>query len=104
MPVAWDRAYGNKITQAWFHFARVARAENCYIPRDNRLIQQLSTRQYFTDNKGKLVLEKKDDYMKRGHDSPDRADAMVLCFWDDVEAIANFAQASESDSVGLAFQ
>jgi hypothetical protein len=101
---ATEQDYGNKITQAWFHFARIARAENCYIPRDNRLIQQLSTRQYFTDNKGKLVLEKKDDYMKRGHDSPDRADAAVLCFWDDVEAVANFAQASESDNVGLAFQ
>jgi hypothetical protein len=96
--------YGNKITQAWFHFARQVRSNQIYIPRDNHMIQQLCTRQYFTDLKGKLVLEKKDDYIKRGHDSPDRADAIVLCFWDEVEALANLAQADPSESVGLAFQ
>jgi len=95
--------YANKITQAWFHFARQARSGQIYIPRDNHTIQQLCTRQYFTDLKGKLVLEKKDDYMKRGHDSPDRADAIVLCFWDEVEALANLARANETESIGLAF-
>ena len=99
-----DPAYANKITQAWFHFARIARARKMYIPRDNRLIEQLGTRQYFTDNKGKLILEKKDDYMKRGHDSPDRADGIVLCYWDDVEAVANLAHTPKSESVGLAFK
>ncbi len=101
---ATETQYANKVTQAWFHFARLARARQVYIPRDNRLIQQLSTRQYFTDAKGKLVLEKKDDYIKRGHDSPDRADAIVMCFWDDVEAVANMAGGQETESVGLAFR
>ena len=86
------------------YFARLVRAQTVYIPRDNRLIQQLATRQYFTDLKGKLILEKKDDYIKRGHDSPDRADAIVMCFWDDVEEVANLASGRVSDKVGLAFQ
>lgn len=96
--------YANKITQAWFHFARLVRAQEVYIPRDNRLIQQLATRQYFTDLKGRLILEKKDDYIKRGHDSPDRADAIVMCFWDEVEAMANLVTSREGESIGLAFQ
>ncbi|MFG0318398.1 MAG: hypothetical protein ACF8XB_14085 [Planctomycetota bacterium JB042] len=77
-----SREFENRITEAWFDFARRVRAREVYIPRDNRLIQQLSTRQYFTNKKGQLVLEKKDDYMKRGFDSPDRADACVMAFYD----------------------
>ncbi len=99
-----ERDYANKITQAWFHFARLVKKKQVCIPKDNRLIQQLSTRQYFTDQKGRLILEKKDDYIKRGHDSPDRADALVMTYWDDVEAVANLSQASRSDSVGIAFR
>lgn len=77
------RDYENKITRAWFQMAKVIRGEGpCYIPFDHRLLQQLSTRQYFTTRKGKLVLETKDEYMKRGHDSPDRADGCVLAFWE----------------------
>lgn len=100
---ATDPMFANKITQAWFHFARLARAGECYIPRDNRMIQQLATRQYFTDLKGKLILEKKDDYIKRGHDSPDRADAIVMCFWDDVDADANIVSGQVTENVGIAF-
>jgi hypothetical protein len=29
--------------------------------------------------------------MKRGHDSPDRADAAVLAMWDEVEVRSNIA-------------
>ena len=81
-----ERDYENKITQAWFNMAKLVRSRECYLPRDNRLIHQLSARQYFTTKKGKLVLESKDDYMKRGHESPDRADAAVLAFWNNVIA------------------
>jgi hypothetical protein len=104
---ATERDYANKITQAWFHFARKVRAGDACIPKDPRLIEQLSTRQYFTDLKGRLILEKKDDYIKRGHDSPDRADAIVLGFWDDVEAVANLTHRGEApsevgESIGIA--
>lgn len=77
------RQYGNKVSQAWFHLGKLVKARQCYIPNDNRLIQQLTTRQYFMDKKGAIVLESKDEYMKRGFDSPDRADGCVNAFWDD---------------------
>jgi len=74
--------FANKITEAWFHMARLVKGRDCNIPNDNRLIQQLSTRRYYTNRKGKLILETKDEYMKRGYDSPDRGDGCVLAFYD----------------------
>lgn len=94
---AIDRQYDNKMSEAWFSFARLARKQECYIPNDNLLIQQLSSRQYFTTKKGKLILESKDDYMKRGHESPDRADGCMLAFWDKVEAVGNVSGKGSSD-------
>lgn len=78
--------YANKITEAWFNLAKKVKKEACYIPNDNQLIQQLCTRRYFVNKKGLMVLESKDDYMKRGHDSPDRADGCTMAFYDQVVA------------------
>lgn len=77
-----SQQYADKITEAWFHMSRMVRETRCHIPNDNRLIQQLSTRRYYTNRKGKLILETKDEYMKRGYTSPDRADGCVLSFYD----------------------
>lgn len=84
--VALERDYANKMTEAWFHLGRIVRAGGCYLPKDSQLLQQLSNRRYFTDSKGRLILEKKDDYMKRGYPSPDRADGAVMAFYDQVVA------------------
>jgi phage terminase large subunit len=85
--------YDNKITQGWFQLARMLREDKACLPKDNILMRQLSTRQYFVNNKGKLVLESKPDYVKRGHESPDRADACVLAYWDHGTAEGQFASA-----------
>ena len=81
--------FANKITEAWFHMARLVKGRDCNIPNDNRLIQQLSTRRYYTNRKGKLILETKDEYMKRGYESPDRGDGCVLSFYDQEVAQGN---------------
>lgn len=83
--------YDNRITEAWFNLARKVKDSYCYFPYDPILLNQLANRQYFTTKKGKLILESKDEYMKRGHDSPDRADGLVLTFYDEVEAAAHLA-------------
>jgi len=77
-----DKQYENRITEGFFHLARLVRAKKCSLPLDTRLITQLTGRQYYTNKKNKLVLESKDEYMKRGFDSPDRADGLVLAFTD----------------------
>lgn len=80
--------YANKVTEAWFNFAKKVKAGRCYIPSDNMLIQQLSGRQYYVNRKGQLVLESKEEYKKRGNESPDRADGCVMAFYDDTVAAA----------------
>lgn len=97
-----DIQYENKITEAWFTFAKKIRSVPVSIPNDNRLIQQLSQRRYYTTKKGKLVLETKDEYMKRGFDSPDRADATVMAFYDNIAGLANYAvKGPGSTNVGM---
>lgn len=84
--------YENRITEAWFRFAnKHVRPRRCMIPADPLTIKQLATRRYFTTRKGKLVLETKDEYAKRGYDSPDRADGIVYAFDDHVEAVGHVA-------------
>ena len=74
--------YANKITESYFTLAKLARARRMHIPDDQELVTQLSSRFYSTDNKGKLLLEKKDEYMKRGpYPSPDRADGLAMAFY-----------------------
>jgi len=73
--------YANAITEGWFLMSKMVKAGNCYIPGDNDLRHQLSTRQYTTNSKGQLILESKDIYMRRGNESPDRADGCVLAFF-----------------------
>ncbi|HUU43281.1 MAG TPA: hypothetical protein VMX57_05845 [Planctomycetota bacterium] len=81
-----DSQFENKISEAWFNFGELVRQRIVHIPDDGRMIEQLSTRQYYTTKKGKLEVETKDEYMKRGHDSPDRADAVVMAFYDRMTA------------------
>lgn len=48
---------------------------------DQRALSQLAGIRYLHDNRGRIVIEKKDDARKRGVKSPDRAEAIALAFW-----------------------
>jgi phage terminase large subunit len=52
------------------------------LPDDEELISQLSTRKFKITSRGRIILERKEDMKKRDLDSPDRADAVALCFHD----------------------
>jgi len=66
--------YGSII---WFNMAYlISKVE---IPDDSNLIEELSGREWDTNN-GKIKIEKKVDFKKRYSMSPDRADAVVMCF------------------------
>lgn len=51
------------------------------LPQDEKLISQLTTRKYRMTSRGKIALERKEDMKKRGLQSPDRADAVVLSLY-----------------------
>lgn len=79
-----DAQYKDKITEAWFHLRTLTRERAIYIPNDPEMIRQLTARQYDMTAQGQFLVESKEDYLHRGGGemSPDRADAIVLLFYD----------------------
>lgn len=51
-------------------------------PEDDQLASQLGSVRYFLDSAGRIVIESKDDMKRRGMPSPDRADALVMSWWE----------------------
>lgn len=85
--------FENRISEAWFHVAHLVKdpKKRLFIPSDSLLTRQLTSRQYYTTRKGKIVIESKDEYMRRGFDSPDRADGLVMAFYDAACVVGNFS-------------
>lgn len=101
---AVESGYANLASEGWFSLRRKVRYHRVNgglprvcLPLDQILIRQLCTRYYFTDKKGRIVLEDKDSYMKRGHDSPDRADCCVQAMWDGVTSNASVSVLNDYD-------
>jgi phage terminase large subunit len=75
--------YNNAISEMWFEFkGKINDVELINIPE---LKSQLITREYKYDNKERKCIEPKDSYKKRGYKSPDFADAVLLCYYENVE-------------------
>lgn len=81
-----ETEFENKITQAYFQLGRKVRQRCIYLPDDNHMLRQLSSRVYKFNPRGKIMLEPKEQYVKRLDHSPDRADAVVLAFYDNLES------------------
>ncbi|MDI3211774.1 PBSX family phage terminase large subunit [Arthrobacter sp. AL12] len=71
--------YPNLISEAWFYLASVI--DTIHIEMNDDLLMELSTRQWKMDSKGRRGVEGKADYKKRGYRSPDNADALIMCFY-----------------------
>lgn len=72
--------YPNAISEMWFGFKDIL--NQVQIPYDQDLLMELSTREWKMDIKGRRAVESKDIYKKRGFRSPDKADALLLCFYE----------------------
>lgn len=74
--------YANRMTEAWFQLAALLRDRRVRIPDDPILHNQLTTRRYEFTKDGLMLVEPKEKYMKRtSEQSPDRADAIVMAFY-----------------------
>jgi phage terminase large subunit len=51
---------------------------DCKLPKNDKLASELTTPRYSYSSSGKIKLESKDEMRKRGHGSPDIADALCL--------------------------
>ena len=70
--------YPNWISEAWFNLAEII--DDIELPFNSDLLMELSTRQWSQDVKGKRRVESKNEYKKRGFNSPDLADACIICY------------------------
>ena len=61
----------------WFEFP----IEEADIPEDEELIDQLADRRFDLDNKSRRKVEPKSKFKERNGKSPDKADALLLCFY-----------------------
>ncbi|WP_445670618.1 DEAD/DEAH box helicase family protein [Paenibacillus sp. FSL M7-0547] len=50
------------------------------LPDDEKLVTQLTSRKWRMGSNGRIYLERKEDMKKRGLQSPDRADGLILAF------------------------
>ena len=75
-----DSHYINWGSESYFALRDRFVAGEIILPRDDELAAQLTTRKYLLTSMDKLILEDKKTYKKRVGRSPDRADALVLCF------------------------
>ena len=92
---AATKDYKGAITRAYFDLAKKVKDTQVYIPPDDRLIKQLSTRQYNITKKGEIILEDKEVYCERGFDSPDRGDTTALAMLDFIAVGGRVASASK---------
>jgi hypothetical protein len=75
------------------------------IPNDPTLRRQLTTRLYEQqDTSGKLKLESKDSARGRAKESPDRADAFVLCFFSYQPGATKTSDASQPPVKGISVE
>jgi hypothetical protein len=90
-----DEEYDGIVTSMYYHAKKLIEDKDIQVIDDGELFQQLTDRKYKFTNKGKIKIESKDEYKKRtGRQSPDEADAFILCLWgirnqhshDDIEA------------------
>jgi len=72
------KKYTSVADELWFNFD----VDEADIPNDPELMQELSGRQYSYDTHGRRKVESKDDYKKRLGRSPDKADGLLLCFYE----------------------
>jgi hypothetical protein len=69
--------YPNIISELWFDFP-LTEAD---IPDDNELMKELAGRRYDYDNKNRRLVESKKLFQKRYGRSPDKADALLLTYY-----------------------
>jgi phage terminase large subunit len=73
-----NETYHNEASTMW---GRVKEYINIIgLPDDKHLIEELSSRRWRLSPSGKIMIEPKSEYKKDFKNSPDRADALVLCF------------------------
>jgi len=82
--VAESSAMGQKFVrlrdELWWSGREFLEKRDCVLPQQDELLDELTTARFTYTSTGKLKIESKDEMRKRGHKSPDVADAFLLTF------------------------
>ena len=78
-PAAKER-YVRYRDELWFACREWLAGRDVAMPKDDKLIAELTGPKYTINSTGKVMVERKEDMKKRGLRSPDLADALVLTF------------------------
>jgi hypothetical protein len=90
--VAYREKYANLKAQLyWGLRLRLERGDFAGL-MDDQTIAQLTSIRYSHNSRGRVQIESKEDARKRGVKSPDRAEAVMLCFADIPTAEPNIRQ------------
>lgn len=73
---AVDPDYQNAISEAWIAGAALMKVCDIIVPNNDNFRHQVLTRKTKSHPSGRSQIEPKDEYMKRGFDSPHEADAI----------------------------
>lgn len=79
-PSSNETAYSNLGAEMWFSFEKLVEAQEIIIQNEDVLKNQLCNRHYKINLDTSCQLESKPQARSKGRKSPDRADALVLCF------------------------
>lgn len=71
--------YDMLISEMWFEFKSIL--PYISIPNDPELFDELVNRKKRLDKRGRWCVESKDQYKKRGFKSPDKADGLILSYY-----------------------
>jgi len=71
----------NRRTESYWYLREELREGRLALPNDDLLKSQLTSIRYRPRSDGRIELEKKDEMLKRGVPSPDRADALCMALW-----------------------
>lgn len=85
--IAPDEKYGDMGSMAWGNTADILDRQIVYLGSDETMQDQLSQRDYYVkeDDNNRYFIESKAEYKKRAGESPDRADMVVMAFYDGVD-------------------
>ena len=93
LPDATGLTFANLASQLWWRARELFIAGELAIPKDDKLVMQLSTRRYKFTGKG-LTVESKEEWKKRYKGkSPDRADSLIYSLAD-ILSVESSAKAS----------
>jgi len=79
-PAVDKRRFSNWKAELFWGLREEFVGEEIEIPRDEKLISQLSSLRYEYNSRGLIAIESKDAMARRGVRSPDRAEAVMLAF------------------------